>query len=304
MSFSFTLPTKINDANIVENNLIDEVLPQFNLTTTYGLGVKVAIDQVDMHYVYESLKSGNLGNDPRKDDLLKPLNWLRVSSTNKYKMFDSVLLSQAEANDFIDVTFKDLKAINAIWIGNVFADSVEITITQSGSVIFFKSYSLIRSGKIQSHFSWYFDERNQKSSLLIDDIPISYNAVLRVKIIGDGLKVKCGSIAPGTIRYFGEVEYGAKFGIDDFTDKRAVQYGDVVLREGAYRKFIDLTVWVDSELTDNLNNILVEYRAKYLIFSGSNQYEALQAFGFFESYFGDVRFHNKTIFSISIKGIT
>lgn len=304
MSFSFTLPTKINDENIVSTNLIDEVLPQYNAATTYGLGAKVAIDDVDLHYVYESLKSGNLGNDPRKDDIKQPLNWLRVSSTNKYKMFDSALLSQAEAPELIDVTFQNLKAINAIWIGNVFADSVEVTITQTDTIIHQKTYSLLNSGKIQSQFSWYFDERIQKTSLLIEDLPITYNAVINIKVIATGLTVKCGSMMVGTIRYFGEVEYGAKFGIDEYNTKQVVEYGDVVLRDGNYRKYMDLTVWVDSSVTDNLNNILVEYRAKYLLFSGSNQYEALQAYGYFESYVGDVRFHNKTIFNISIKGIT
>lgn len=304
MSFSFTLPTKVNDANIVSSNLVDEAFPAFSLATTYALGARVSVNATDIHYVYESLKSGNLGNDPLKDDLLKPLNWLRVSSTNKHKMFDSVLLSQAEAPNEIDVTFQNLKSVNAIWLGNLDADSVEVTITQTGSVIHSQTYSLANSGMIRSWFSWYFDSRTKKTTLLIDDLPISFNAVIRIRLIGTGRTVKCGSMVVGKVRYFGEVEYGAKFGIDEYNTKQVIQYGDVIIRDGNYRKYMDLTVWVDKALTDNLNNILVDYRSKYMVFSGSGEYEALQAYGYFESYVGDVRFHNKTIFNISIKGIT
>ena len=99
-------------------NLLDST---GNLVTTSGTQSGVHTAVVDVNSVYESLTAANTGNDPR---LTGSTDWIRVSATNNFNMFDQSPNSQSLNPDEIKVKIQAQGITDSVALLNLNASTV------------------------------------------------------------------------------------------------------------------------------------------------------------------------------------
>lgn len=301
-SFSLLPPFELKDANITFSNVPENDYPAY-VAGTFSLGQRCMLITANNHYIYESL----IGANTVPPDITQKVttNWLRVSSTNKYKMFDQSIASQTQNAEYIECKLTNMGRFNAIYLGNLSASAVEITITNAtNAVIYTKIFSLIPKISRSSWWSYFYEKRVRSRDLYIDGLPFNASSNVNLKIINTGDTAKCGILLIGVNQVFGAAQYGAKFGIDDYSIKDKNAYGDISITERAYNKHINLTLWVETAKVDALANTLADYRAKFVLYRAAPGFSSLIAYGYFQSFEGVISYPTHSIFTIDIQGIT
>lgn len=300
--FSLLPPFNILDANISYTNISETDYPVY-AAGTFALGQRCLLIATNQHYVYESLVAGNtVAPDITQK---QTTNWLRVSSTNKFKLFDQSITSQTQNVGLIEYTLTGIGRFNTLYFGNLSAASVEITITDvSSTVIYNQVFSLVSTISASSWWNYFYETRNRARELFVDGLPLNANSTVNIKIRNTGDIAKCGILLIGVNQFYGSSQYGAKFGIDDYSVKDKNIYGDISITERAYNKHINLTVWVEKSKVDALANRLADYRAKFVLYRGAPGYSSLTAYGYFQNFEGVISYPTHSIFTIDIQGIT
>jgi hypothetical protein len=103
----FIKPTTITDALFVSSTLPETDHAEWASGDTYSIGNQVIVTTPDIHEVYESLTDNNTDNYPPSDTT----NWLKVSATNRWKVFDKTLGSQTEGTIVADLLDEDCSNI-------------------------------------------------------------------------------------------------------------------------------------------------------------------------------------------------
>lgn len=324
-------PFIVNDANLLATNIPENDFAPYDQTATYSIGQKVMFIDINKHWVIRSLVNDNTGNIPT--GLNTDTNWVKVSETNRWKMFDLKSTSQtvstvplsndsAEAmfdDNYFDEPYFDTEAeseqngiqvtlgvtslSNALYVGNVQGSTLTVTgQDQNGAQIYSNNISLISTAGIIDAFTYFFSPIVRKKEIVLTLPPYSLTTY-EVTIAGQG-EVKCGTLLIGFSQRLGETRYGMSMEIQDYSIKQANEFGDFVITERAFSKRVNLSAYVLKAQTDYFIDFLNTYRATPLVWVGSGQYEGSIAYGFYKDYAAIVNYPTHTVFDLKIESLT
>ena len=252
------------------------------------------------HDVYESLQASNLGNAPA----LSASWWVRVDSTNRWRMHDDSMGSQTANTDSITNVYAGTGIIDALALLNISAQSIQVTMTDSvEGVVFDQTFSGISDAGITDYYAWFFDPVVRITDMAITNLPPYVDAAIAVTLTDTGGTALCGECVLGKVLDVGGTQYGMRLGIQDYSVKQRNAFGIYTVLERAFNRTSDMNVWVENTAVDAVANVLSEFRAIPTVYIGSEDFGSSIVFGYYKNFFVAVEFVNQSILSIEIEGL-
>jgi hypothetical protein len=294
-------PITIDDAALSVTNVLENDYAAYAGGTTYALGDRVIVVGTDIHDVYESLQASNTGHTPATS----PTWWLRISSTNRWKMFDGSVNSQTTRADSIAVTIIASGRIDSVVLLNISAATVRVKMTDAvDGIVYDETQSMISDGGIIDWYAYFFEPVERKADAVFTGLPPYSNATIEITLTDTGSTVSCGECVLGLSKNIGGTQYGGSVGIQDYSTKTVDDFGNYSVVERAFSSRGSFTIWVDSTYVDSLKTLLAGYRATPVVYIGSDGYTSTVAYGFYKDFSIEIAYETASLCSIEIEGLT
>lgn len=296
-------PNAINDSTLISTNVAESDYPLWDNTTTYALGDMRIYLTTNTHWVVKSLVASNLGNTPTGLDT--DTKWVKVSETNRWKMFDLKQTSQTVNAETISVTVANASMVNGAYFGNITGTTLTISgVDQYDASIYSSTVSLVDNSNVYDPWTYFFAPILYKSDYVVTDLPPYGLTKYTITISQPGGNAKCGTFLMGQVTDFGDTSYGMTSGLLDYSVKRANEFGDYILTERAYSKTLNIDVRCEKGQTDPFMSYVIRYRATPLVIVGSIDYAMSYVFGFFKDVKGIVDYPSHSLFSVEFEGLS
>jgi hypothetical protein len=186
----------VTDTTLTTTDVPENDYAEWLVGTTYSDGDRVIVTTPNIHNIYESVQSANTGNDPVTDD---GTWWTRVSSTNRWKMFNDVVQEQTTQADIIDVTITPAAVTTALAAINVDCASITIVMTDpSEGEVYNQTFPMTSYSGITNWYDYFFTAINRKKELSVLGLPPYASAVIDVTFNDSGETAKVGALVLGT----------------------------------------------------------------------------------------------------------
>jgi hypothetical protein len=296
-------PNLVNDATLLSTNVAENDYPQWDAGTTYALGAMLIYVVANTHWVIKSLVASNVGNTPTGLDT--DTKWVKVSETNRWKMFDLKHTSQTINSTSISVTIANPSMVDGVYFGNLSGTSITISgVDQFDTSIYSSTVSLVDNSNVYDPWTYFFSPILYKTDFVITNLPPYSLTKYTITISNPSGNAKCGTLLMGQVTNFGDTNYGMTAGLLDYSVKRANEFGDFVLTERAYSKTLNIAVRSTKSQTDPFMAYAIRYRATPIVIVGSIDYTMSYIFGFFKDVKGVVDYPSYSLFSVEFEGLS
>jgi hypothetical protein len=230
--------------------------------------------------------------------------WIRVDSTNKWRMHDSTVSSQTSNITSIANVYQAVGRMNAVILMNINAITINVTMTDTiDGVVYNQTYSGVADSGIQDMYSWYFEPIIRITDLAITDLPQYTNSSIAVTLTATGETVLCGACVLGNLAEFGFTQYGMGIGIQDYSVKQRDTFGNYSILERSYNKRATMSVFIKKEFVDFFVNTLAGYRATPIVYIGSDSYGSSIIFGFYKDFNVEIQYPDFSLYSLELEGL-
>lgn len=271
----------------------------WNAAAAYTVGQQVT--RATTHKIYERLIAGTTATIPESD----ATNWIEVSASNRWKMFDNVVMTKTVNAGSIVVTIEIGRIVNAVSLLSVVADTVQVKMTDAiEGVVFDRTIDLFAPPYESTGFSWAFDPIEYKTSAIFTDLPAYASAEIEITLTVATGDAECGVCIVGEQRSFGlGVQAGARIGITDYSRKETDDFGNVSVVQRAFSKRAAIESIVPNNQIDFLQTLLAEIRGTPAVFVGSSGFESLQIYGFYKGFDVTISYSNYSQLQLEIEGL-
>lgn len=241
--------SKLDSSNVPLPDAGDPAI--WNVATSYVVD-DVVYDDLDF-FVYVAVQA-QAGNQPSTDD---GTNWRKTTATNRYKMFNAILQDQTTvdaagptSDPEIVVTITPTTIINGIALLNLSTvKTVQVVMNDpTEGEVYNQTRNLTDVEGVLSWWLYYFQPISEITTVIFSDLPAYYDASITITITGpEGGSVGCGECVLGPVAELGQAQYGATFGIIDFSKKTTdTVTGLVTIEKGPNAVTADIDVIVDT----------------------------------------------------------
>jgi hypothetical protein len=294
-------PLAITDAMLVYSNIVENDCPVYNAATTYAIGARVMVVGVNIHKIYTSLQAGNLGHPPATS----PTFWVEEGATNRWKMFDASITSQASNADSIVITLETTGIANGIALLNIDCTVIRVTaVDEELGVVYDKTISPAMKSGITDWYSYFLEPIVTVSDITFTDLPLHANMTITVTLTNIGGTVLCGGLIVGHTKNIGATQRGAKINLVDFSVKTRDSFGNFNVVQRAFSKRVSFPLWLEASAIDQTFNLLAKYRATPIVYIGIGRFGSTIVYGFYKDLSIDITYTNHTVCTIEIEGLT
>lgn len=289
-------PVAITDAMLVSSSISENDYPVWSGATAYAVGDRRMLTST--HSVYQRTVAGTTAASPDLDSV----NWVRVSPTNRWKMFDRATGTLSEAASTISVTIAP-GLVRGLALLDVTGNSVTVTMTNGVETVYSKTVNLNAGYGISSWDTYFFNDIVRKRTVVLTDIPPYSAGQIAITVTGSGT-VAIGTVAVGSLLYIGDTKYGMSLGIIDYSVKTTDPYGTTTVTERAFAKRMTVPVVIKSVDVDEVARRLSLIRATPVIWIGAANYEQSVIYGFFKDWSIDIAYSSISNCSLTIEGLS
>jgi hypothetical protein len=288
-------PSMLTSTTVPENDF-----PAWASGTSYIVGDKVILTST--HKIYQALIA-NSASSPDVNLTGTSPKWLEVSATNAYKMFDPVYGTQTTTTSSMTVVLTPGVTVDSIAVLNMLGTTLTISTTVGGTTAYSKTIPLQTDTGVYDWASYFFAPIVAKTDAVQTDLLPYALQVITITLSGPGT-VAIGNIAFGLKTPVGELEYGAKVGIIDYSRKDTDIYGNVVVTKRAFSKRISGQVLVEGAYVDQLMVSLAAVRSTPVVWIGvETGFASLIVWGFYKDFEIDISYPTISYCSFTIEGI-
>jgi hypothetical protein len=284
-------PLRIGDTNLdvsgspPATNVPEDGSAEWDVSTTYAEGERVHLTST--HRVYESLLSGNVGNDPTV--VSSPIYWVDVGPTKRWAVFDTSVSTQTFQANNITYRLLPKQAINCVSVLNI-SGATQLTVrmispaTGSPGIVYERIVDLTALPLAPGWWEWFYGAKITPTQSILLDLPSYTDGELEIELLG-GSDLAVGVILTGQQQAFGlGIKYGARVGIQDYSRKETNEFGDTVLVQRAFAKRANFDLFLRKEEVDSIQVALSTIRATPVLWIGSTEYESTTLFGFYKNF--------------------
>lgn len=293
-------PDTITEATLTASNVAEDEHPLW-AAGTYNAGDRVIFN----HKVWEAVSTTT--TQPDEGSVLNPPEWLFVSATNRFAMFD-VTVGNATANTgTVDVTITPAAPYNALVLFGVKGATAQLIVKDNGGItVYDKTVELADYSNITGLYSYFFGELplGEQSEVAFLDIPLYSGATYQL-IIDNGAGIaECGEAAFGVASQLAVTNFGTSVGIKDYSRKDVDQFGNVSIVERAFAKRADYDLTVETAQVGIFSRFLANIRGIPAVYIGDANRSETIVFGFFKDF--SVQLSNPSISSctLTVEGLT
>lgn len=272
-------PVIVTDSVLTTSTVPETDYAAWNAGTAYVVGNRVI--RTTTHSVYERLIAGTTATAPESDTT----NWVFVSATNRWKMFDQKGGSQTVQATEIKVTLLPGKVVNSIALLLLEATSVRVRmIDPIDGVVYDETITLTSTQNIVNWWRYFFEPIARDLTVVLTNLPAYGTASIEVTVTNTTSDAKIGSCIVGVVQTIGEVQYGASVGIQDYSIKQRDGFGNINIVPRSYTDRARFTVRMPSNETDKAKRILTAVRTTPTLFSGSDLFDSTVIYGFYKDF--------------------
>lgn len=295
-------PVSVTDSVLTSSTVPETDYAAYSSGTTYSIGTKVIVT-TGVHRVYESLQNGNVGHDPTL--AASATWWLLVSSTNRWKMFDASTGTQTTVANTFTVVLTPATAVTSIAMLNILAANVVITMTDPVDGVVYSRTLYTAQATLEGDWdSYFFDYVTSRTDLVVNDLPAYANAHISIQFNNGSSDASCGVLVVGRAIELGAVQYGAKFGITDYSTKAVDAFGGYTIVERSFSKRASYELWVPSAIVDSVATLLTEFRATPAVWIGSERFQGTFVYGFWKDWDVAISYSTFCVCSLTIEGLS
>lgn len=266
--------------------------------TTYA---KDAIVRVG-HTVYQSLVASNVGNDPTL--AANASKWLKLGATNRWAMFDDRNNTQTTSPQEIVVVLSPRAIAQGLLLGNTDATEIGVSVTVPNyGVVYSEISSMVVSTSRSSFFRWAFNRIKRRSLFLTLKLPLFFNGVVTVTIRRPGGVAKCGMCMIGPTINNGLTLMGLSTEIKDYSTTLFNTDGSSETTPRGYRKLMSMDVSIDTEDIVEVEEQMIAWRQKNVVWIGSPARLDTVAVGRYSSFKKVIESFPRSKMALQIEGV-
>lgn len=288
-------PAPITDETLISTTA-SESTPAWNSATTYAIGDRVRSDTT--HKIYESAIGSNLNHDPTDADNA-PANWIEIGPTNDWAMFDDLKSTQTVASESLSWVLQPGKAVNSVGLARLAGAQVRIVQNDGSDDTYDETYNLVSVDGITDWYSWFFEERAQQETLIVNDLPNIPNPTITITVTGSG-DVAVGANAVGRALDIGSPALGATSDYTDYSTYEPDGFGEVTTVERGYSFNEEASLLIENTRYIFVRREILKYRTGPVFVKLSDS-PALQAFGRVRQFNLEISYPNQSIASLRIE---
>lgn len=290
-------PYTITPAMLVSSTAAD-AFTAYAAGTTYALGAKVTHEGA----TYESLQGANTGHTPG----LSPTWWLYIGASNRMAMFDRKVGSVTTAAGALTATVLPDDIVTDLAVLSAVGSSVTATMTHPTAGVVYTATKAIGGSMAADFWEYCFGDKEVSGELVFAGLPPYFGAQITVTVESSST-ASCGSLLLGRQHEIGRVEFGAEFGIDDYSVKGRDAFGNADVVERDYSRDASYSVRLPRAEARRVDAFLSSVRATPCLYIGDEDTDALSplmAYGYFESFRTVVAYAQEFVMSLEVKGLT
>lgn len=293
-------PIQITASKVISSTAVEEYGAWSN-ATTYAEGDRVIYN----NKIYESVVASNLNKQPDTN----PTSWLFVSADNKMSMFDLQVNTQTTAMDTLTVVFKPGKSFTALAFLNIIGVSISVVVRDGvgGAVVYSNTVSLDNSSiSVVDWYTYFFEDFDFFTEAVFQNIPPYNDGVVEVSISGNvGSLVAIGACTVGTVIELGDTQYGANYGIRDYSVNETDQFGNTEFVERPFSKRMNALLYTPNERLNYVTKTLQGLRAVPTVYIGAEdpKYQGTIIFGFLKDWNIEINYPNHSMISTEVMGL-
>ena len=234
-----------------------------------------------------------------------PAKWLKLGPTNKWAMFDRKLGTLTTVDSPLTVTLRP-GGMSGIALLELTGRKATITLRAApgGTAVYDRTVDLDGS-LIESIYDWFYVEYEQRSDLVLTDLPPVYlTGELTVTITGTG-PVSCGVMQVGQVIHIGGTQYGASVGIVDYSVKKPDAFGNMDVVERDFSRRMSLKVVTEKSDFNRIFRVLASVRAILCVYIATEAggFEPMIAYGFYKDFSIEISYPLFHLCNLEIEGI-
>ena len=292
----------ITDTNLTSSSVAETDHSAWSSGTTYALDDYVIVTTPNIHKIYKSKQNSNLNHDPTTDTTATW--WSDEGSTNRWKMFNTTIQQQTEKAGGFNVVITPAEITTGLAVVNTDCASITVLVTDPvEGTVFNQTYSMISDSGITSWYDYFFTPITRDSDLAVLGLPPYAAAVITVTFTDTGT-AKCGALVLGTTKTIGDSQYGAAFGIIDYSTKTTDSAGNVTVTAGSYSDTVDVDVVIETPRFATVKKILTDARTVPSVWITEENTDGTIIYGYFREF--SILMTNPTVSltTLSIEGLT
>ena len=291
----------ITDSTLTSSSVPETDHAAWSSGTTYALDDYVIVTTPNIHKIYKSKQNSNLNHDPVTDTTATW--WSDEGSTNRWKMFNTTVQQQTLKSGGFNVVITPATIFSGLSVVNADCESITVLMVDPvEGTVWNETYSMISDSGITSWYAYFFTPITRDSDLAVLGLPPYANAVLTVTFTGSG-DVKCGALVIGVAKTIGISQYGASFGIMDYSTKSTDSAGNVSILAGSFSDTVDVDVIIETPRFAEVKKILTDARSVPSVWVVEEDTDGLIVYGYFREF--SILMTNPTVSltTLSIEGL-
>lgn len=290
-------PIEITDSNFISSNVPENDYPVYSNTATYSPGDKVILT-TGYHKVYECIIADGTtvtGVHP-ETDTNSSSTWLEIDSTNRWRMFDgqlgnatnysSTVTWDGVSKEGVLIEVKPNRVVNSIALFGVVGVNIYIEVVDdTDGVVHTETIDLNDYSSITNWYQYFYEDIVRRSEMVSFDLPQYRNVTVRVLIeSASGSSAEVKELVVGKQIALGCALYGIDFSIENYSRKERDAFGNPIVIQRDFSKLISLDLKIRTNEVDLVNKALQTYRAKPIVYSVIDDYDAAIIYGFYRDF--------------------
>jgi hypothetical protein len=290
-------PIAVTDSVLSACTIAETDHAEWDVATAYTPDQSVI--RASLHKVFRAVRN-NTGKTPETS----PEDWQDMGATNRWRMFDKKVGTVSSATDGFSVTLTP-GLINAIGLVGCNAASVTVTMTDPlYGEIFSRTYSMARAVSQSSYWTYFFEPRGRKTTLVIEGLPTSRNPTVVITLnAAAGQTASLGSLLVGRMyEYERAALLGASVGIKDFGRKERDTFGNWQIVERTWSRRANWNFILQNRDMDEYLRRMSTLRSTPALFIGGS-YDSTAIYGFYLDTEVVIKYPHHSECSIEIEGL-
>lgn len=285
------------DAILTYSDIAEDEHPVWLSGKSYNANERV----IYQHKIYERVIAGAGVITPDLDQE----NWLYISYTNKYRMFDNILYSTSEKVGGIHFTLTPNQSVDSLAILNVNASSVRVIITDPVlGVIYDSTIDLASVSDVTDYYTYFYSPLVARSNTAIfTDLPIAPTATIDVYISSGAALVSVGEVIYGIKNVVGRTNYGTSIGIKSYSRKEFDEFGNVTVVKRKNSKYCEYDIDIDNYMLSDIQRFFSDIDSVPCVFIGNETMDELIVYGFYSDFKATISFPTVSKCTLRVEGL-
>lgn len=285
------------DTILTYSNIAEDEHPAWLSGTSYNANAMVIYN----HKIYERVITGAGTTTPDIDQV----NWMYISYTNRYRMFDNILYSTSERVGGIHFTLTPSQSVDSLAILNVNASSVRVVITDPAlGVIYDNTVDLSNVSDVTDYYSYFYSPLVANlNTAVFTDLPVAPTATIDVYISAGSALVSVGEVVYGIKKVVGRTNYGTSIGIKSYSRKEFDEFGNVTVVKRKNSKYCEYDIDIDNYMLNDIQRFFSDIDSVPCVFIGNEEFEELIVYGFYSDFKATISFPSVSKCTLRVEGL-